>query len=125
MVCGAQVVVTRQMQSWGDEDVVEMLTYVDEKLKEGIVFLSNFDKYKKEVLSNTLDWSPMHTSDLFWRQNAEKFEERDFQVLRVLLKIIETNRDVSVCRKENNSIGAAAEPWLCTRPFGIQPVARE
>ncbi|PNW88402.1 hypothetical protein CHLRE_01g027800v5 [Chlamydomonas reinhardtii] len=89
-----KVVVTRQMQSWGDEDVVEMLTYVDEKLKEGIVFLSNFDKYKKEVLSNTLDWSPMHTSDLFWRQNAEKFEERDFQVLRVLLKIIETNRDV-------------------------------
>ncbi|PNH07217.1 V-type proton ATPase subunit H [Tetrabaena socialis] len=89
-----KVVITRQMQSWGDEDVVEMLGFVDEKLKEGIIFLSNFEKYKKEIMGGQLDWSPMHTSDLFWRENVDKFEERDFQVLRVLLKIIETNRDV-------------------------------
>ncbi|KXZ45348.1 hypothetical protein GPECTOR_56g445 [Gonium pectorale] len=89
-----KVVITRQMQSWGDDDVVEMLGYVDEKLKEGIVILSNFEKYRKEVMSGQLDWSPMHSSELFWRENVDKFEERDFQVLRVLLKIIETNRDV-------------------------------
>ncbi|GFR39893.1 hypothetical protein Agub_g398 [Astrephomene gubernaculifera] len=89
-----KVVITRQLQSWGDEDVVEMLGYVDEKLKEGIVIVSNFDKYKKEVMSGQLEWSPMHSSDLFWRENVDKFEERDFQVLRVLLKIIETSRDV-------------------------------
>lgn len=34
-VC-VQVVITRQMQSWGDDDVVEMLTYMDVKLKEGV-----------------------------------------------------------------------------------------
>ncbi|GLI70069.1 hypothetical protein VaNZ11_014841 [Volvox africanus] len=89
-----KVVIVRQLQSWGDDDIVEMLGFVDEKLKEGIVILSNFEKYKKEVMSGQLDWSPMHSSDLFWRENVEKFEERDFQVLRVLLKIIETNRDV-------------------------------
>ncbi|KAG2495580.1 hypothetical protein HYH03_006180 [Edaphochlamys debaryana] len=89
-----KVVITRSLQSWGDEDVVEMLTYVDEKLKQGILIVSNFEKYKKEVMSGQLDWSPMHTSDLFWRENVDKFEERDFQVLRVLLKIIETSRDV-------------------------------
>ncbi|GLC58327.1 hypothetical protein PLESTB_001347000 [Pleodorina starrii] len=89
-----KVVIVRQLQSWGDDDVVEMLGFVDEKLKEGIIILSNFEKYKKEVMSGQLDWSPMHSSDLFWRENVEKFEERDFQVLRVLLKIIETNRDV-------------------------------
>ncbi|GIL44096.1 hypothetical protein Vafri_1639 [Volvox africanus] len=89
-----KVVIVRQLQSWGDDDIVEMLGFVDEKLKEGIIILSNFEKYKKEVMSGQLDWSPMHSSDLFWRENVEKFEERDFQVLRVLLKMIETNRDV-------------------------------
>ena len=26
-----------------------------------------------------LDWTPMHTSELFWRQNIDKFEEKDFR----------------------------------------------
>eukprot|EP00951_Prasinocladus_malaysianus_P008081 scaffold58339_cov46-Prasinocladus_malaysianus.AAC.1 len=68
------------------------------------VVLSSFDKYKKEVLSGTLEWSPMHTSEAFWlevwnvthvvpRSNVEKFEEKDFQVLRVLLKLVEASRE--------------------------------
>ena len=32
-------------------------------------------------MSGVLDWTPMHTSDVFWRQNIDKFEEKDFQVL--------------------------------------------
>jgi hypothetical protein len=55
--------------------------------------VSSWDKYKKEVLSGTLDWSPMHTSEVFWRNNVDKFEDKDFQLLRVLLKLLETNRD--------------------------------
>lgn len=57
------------------------------------VHVSSWDKYKKEVLSGTLDWSPMHTSEVFWRNNVDKFEDKDFQLLRVLLKLLETNRD--------------------------------
>lgn len=81
-------------QTWGDEDVPEMLTYMEEKLRQGIQVLSNFEKYKKEVAGGQLDWSPMHTSDMFWRENVEKFEERDFLVLRGLLKLLETSREV-------------------------------
>jgi hypothetical protein len=58
------------------------------------VHVSSWDKYKKEVLSGTLDWSPMHTSEVFWRNNVDKFEEKDFQLLRVLFKLLETNRDL-------------------------------
>lgn len=97
-----QVVIVRQLQSWGDDDIVDMLSFVDEKLKEGIIIVSNFEKYKKEVMSGQLDWTPMHSSELFWRENVEKFEERDFQALRVLLKIIETNRDVGTCNYPQN-----------------------
>jgi hypothetical protein len=34
-----------------------------------------------KVMSGMLDWTPSHTSDLFWRQNIDKFEEKDFQVI--------------------------------------------
>lgn len=69
-----------------------MLDEIAEMLREQAVHLSSWDKYKKEVLSGSLDWTPMHTSELFWRQNVEKFEEKDFQLLRVLLKLLESSR---------------------------------
>ena len=67
-------------QNWEDEDVTAALEALKEALAANIKLLSSWDKYKKEVLSGSLDWSPMHTSDLFWLENAAKFEERDFQV---------------------------------------------
>jgi hypothetical protein len=51
-----------------------------EALADNIKLLSSWDKYKKEVLSGGLDWTPLHTSEQFWLENAAKFEERDFQV---------------------------------------------
>jgi hypothetical protein len=71
-----------------------MLAFMEERLKQGIQDLSSFDKYKKEVLSGSLDWTPMHTSELFWRQSVSAFEDKDFQILRVLLKLIESSREV-------------------------------
>lgn len=68
------------LQNWEDEDVGITLEWLKEKLAEDIKLLSSWDKYKKEVLSGSLEWSPMHTSDQFWAENAPKFEERDCQV---------------------------------------------
>lgn len=70
------------MQSWEDEDVTALLEDLSEALAANIKLLSSWDKYKKEVLSGSLDWTPMHTSDVFWTENAPHFEERDFQVRR-------------------------------------------
>jgi len=50
------------VQNWEDEDISALLTWLEESLRAHILDLSNFDKYKKEVLSGSLDWSPMHTS---------------------------------------------------------------
>ena len=69
------------MQSWEDEDIPVLLEELGEALAANIRLLSSWDKYKKEVLSGSLDWTPMHTSDAFWTENAAHFEERDFQVL--------------------------------------------
>lgn len=67
--------------------------------------LTSWDKYRKEVLSGSLDWSPMHTSEAFWRQNADKFEEKDFQLLRVLLKLLESSRETRTLAVACSDVG--------------------
>ncbi|XP_057723041.1 V-type proton ATPase subunit H isoform X1 [Arachis stenosperma] len=88
-----QVVQSLKAQAWSDEDLLEALNSLEEGLKDNIKKLSSFDKYKQEVLLGHLDWSPMHKDPLFWRENINHFEENDFQILRVLVTILDTSSD--------------------------------
>ncbi|KAF7828806.1 pentatricopeptide repeat-containing protein [Senna tora] len=88
-----QVVQSLKAQAWSDEDLLEALNYLEEGLKDNIKKLSSFDKYKQEVLLGNLDWSPMHKDPIFWRENITNFEENDFQILRVLITILDTSGD--------------------------------
>ncbi|KAH7298176.1 hypothetical protein KP509_25G030600 [Ceratopteris richardii] len=95
-----KVIQSLKLQAWTDEDLLDGLTALDEALKVSIKTLSSFDKYKQEVLSGTLDWTPMHKDPIFWRENVSKFEEHDFQVLRVLVTLLGTSKDpktLAVC----------------------------
>ncbi|KAF6263123.1 vacuolar ATP synthase subunit H [Scenedesmus sp. NREL 46B-D3] len=80
-----------------------------EALREQAVVLSSWDKYKKEVLSGSLDWSPMHTSEGFWRSHVDKFEDKDFQLLRVLLKLLESSRETRTVAVACNDVGRFVE----------------
>lgn len=62
-------------KNWGDEDIVEDLEYLQEVLQKNLVHLSSFDTYKNELLSGKLEWSPVHRSEKFWRENAHRLEE--------------------------------------------------
>ncbi|XP_039053204.1 V-type proton ATPase subunit H-like [Hibiscus syriacus] len=88
-----QIVQSLKSQAWSDEDLLEALNQLDDGLKDNIKKLSSFDKYKQEVLLGHLDWSPMHKDPLFWRDNVTCFEENDFQILRVLLTIMDSSTD--------------------------------
>lgn len=88
-----QVVQSLKAQAWSDEDLLEALNQLEEGLKDNIKKLSSFDKYKQGVLLGHLDWSPMHKDPLFWRDNITNFEENDFQILRVLITILDTSSD--------------------------------
>ncbi|KAJ8450547.1 hypothetical protein Cgig2_020184 [Carnegiea gigantea] len=88
-----QIVQNLKAQAWGDEDLVETLNQLEEALKDNIKQLSSFEKYKQEVLLGHLDWSPVHKDNFFWRENINKFEENDFQILRVLITILDTSND--------------------------------
>ncbi|XP_027184766.1 V-type proton ATPase subunit H [Coffea eugenioides] len=88
-----QIVQSLKAQAWSDEDLLEALNQLEEGLKDNIKKLSSFDKYKQEVLLGHLDWSPMHKDPIFWRENITTFEENDFQILRVLITILDTAND--------------------------------
>ncbi|XP_026389816.1 V-type proton ATPase subunit H-like [Papaver somniferum] len=88
-----QIVQSLKAQAWSDEDLLEALNQLEEGLKDNIKKMSSFDKYKQEVLLGHLDWSPMHKDPIFWRENISNFEENDFQILRVLITILDTSGD--------------------------------
>ncbi|KAK1572199.1 hypothetical protein Q3G72_029029 [Acer saccharum] len=88
-----QIVQSLKAQAWSDEDLLDTLNQLEEGLKDNIKRLSSFDKYKQEVLLGHLDWSAMHKDPLFWRDNITSFEENDFQILRVLITVLDTSND--------------------------------
>ncbi|CAD7697492.1 unnamed protein product [Ostreobium quekettii] len=89
-----KLVTIRLVQNWEDKDIVETLEWLEEKLRSGIAVISTFDKYKSEILSGRLEWGPIHTEEAFWRQNVHHLEEKEFHILRVLLRLLEVSREV-------------------------------
>mmetsp|Transcript_15722 Transcript_15722/g.61408 ORF Transcript_15722/g.61408 Transcript_15722/m.61408 type:complete len:446 (-) Transcript_15722:46-1383(-) len=79
-----------QQKNWADQDLTEDLEALVEQLQANIVELTSWDKYKQEVLAGDLQWSPVHKSDRFWRENVLRFEEENFQLLRILIDVIKS-----------------------------------
>lgn len=52
--------------------------------------LSSFDEYRGELLSGRLQWTPVHKSQRFWRENVTKFNEDKYMLLRKLGAILES-----------------------------------
>lgn len=47
---------------------------VGEILEKNIKILSSFEKYVKELNTDKLDWTPVHT-EKFWKENVKRFED--------------------------------------------------
>lgn len=88
-----KAVAAKNACNFDDDDLTETLEWMLEFLERNIHEMSSWERYKKELLAGRLDWSPMHSSEKFWRENVHGFEEKDFQMLRVLLKMLEASRD--------------------------------
>lgn len=88
-----QIIKSLKAHAWSDEDLLDSLTQLEGGLKDNIRRLSSFEKYKQEVLLGHLDWSPMHKDPGFWRENMTNFEENDFQILRVLVTMLDVSVD--------------------------------
>ncbi|VIO89963.1 Uncharacterized protein BM_BM5791 [Brugia malayi] len=80
-------------KKFDDDELNDDVEFLDQKLHSSVQDFSSFDEYVSEVKSGRLQWSPVHKSEKFWRENAQKFNEKDFELLRILIKILEVQSD--------------------------------
>ncbi len=66
---------------------------MDETLQKMMSELGSWDMYKAEILSGNLEWSLVHKNDRFWRENAGRFAENNFQMVGVLINIISVSEN--------------------------------
>lgn len=87
-----RVVQTRKFASNGsDEELSGDLSYLSETLQEVVTNkLSSLDEYMVEIENpNLLSWtSPTHKSSDFWQENAAKFKENSYALVKRLLAIL-------------------------------------
>eukprot|EP00835_Amoeboradix_gromovi_P005696 NODE_564_length_6635_cov_0.085985.p3 type:complete len:402 gc:universal NODE_564_length_6635_cov_0.085985:5050-3845(-) len=73
---------------FNDTDMKEDLEKLDTAIQEHVLKLSTFDHYAAEITSGNLEWSPVHTSDIFWKFNANKFMEMDGALIKSLARLL-------------------------------------
>lgn len=64
-----------------DEELLSSIKDIGAVLESNIRVLSSFDKYNKELNSESLEWSSVH-NERFWKENALKFETNDYHLIK-------------------------------------------
>ncbi|XP_037957442.1 V-type proton ATPase subunit H isoform X1 [Teleopsis dalmanni] len=82
-----------EQRRFDDEDITADVEFLTEKLQNSVQDLSSFDEYASELRSARLEWSPVHKSAKFWRENAHRLNEKNYELLRILVHLLETSRD--------------------------------
>ncbi|KAH8263333.1 hypothetical protein KR044_007577 [Drosophila immigrans] len=85
-----------EQRRFDDEDITSDVEYLSEKLQNSVQDLSSFDEYATEVRSGRLEWSPVHKSAKFWRENAQRLNEKNYELLRILVHLLETSKDAII-----------------------------
>lgn len=82
-----------------NEDDVEVLAAIktlQTSLSQIFEDMSSFDEYASEISSGLLEWSPVHRSDKFWRENAVKLNDDRHKLVKILIQLLETSSDPQV-----------------------------
>lgn len=83
-------------KKWGDPEIEDDLTAIEDQLTQEVQAMSSWDMYRSEVISGVLEWSPVHKSERFWRENVNQFEENNWAVLSRLRELVRTSKDKQV-----------------------------
>lgn len=101
-----QLEILQQSSSkFDDEDVISDIEDLSTRLHSYVLDLSSFDEYSNEVKSGRLEWSPVHSSEKFWRENAHRLNEKNHELLKILVKLLETSKDNLVLSVAAHDIG--------------------
>lgn len=82
-------------KKFGDEDITEAVQALAQVLESSVDDLTSFSEYRAEVESGVLEWSPVHTSVKFWKENHKQFEANQYEVLRTLAALLGSSNDLT------------------------------
>jgi len=94
-----------------DEDVTSDIEFLNDKLQVSIQDLSSFEEYCSEVRSGRMEWSPVHKSEKFWRENCHRLNEKNYELLRILIHLMETSKDALVLSVACHDVGQYARHY--------------
>ncbi|OAD56426.1 V-type proton ATPase subunit H [Eufriesea mexicana] len=94
-----------EQRKFDDEDITDDIEFLNDKLQASVQDLSSFDEYSTEVKSGRLEWSPVHKSGKFWRENASRLNEKNYELLRILVHLLETSKDPLVLSVASFDVG--------------------
>ncbi|KAF5372925.1 hypothetical protein D9758_001740 [Tetrapyrgos nigripes] len=92
-------------RKWTDEDIVEDVQFLRDELNANFQSLTTYDEYTSELQSGHLSWTPVHESDDFWKENATKLNDKDYEQLKQLIKLLNESRDALVLAVAAHDVG--------------------
>lgn len=92
-------------KQYADEDITADVEFLDEHLRICLQDVSSFDEYASEVQSMRLEWSPVHKSEKFWRENAIRLNERNHTLLKILCELLQESHDETILAVALHDIG--------------------
>jgi len=92
-------------RKWTDEDILEDIQYLKDELTARFDSLTTYDEYSSELLSGHLSWTPVHESELFWKENATKLNDKDYEQLKLLVRLLKESQDPVVLAVGAHDIG--------------------
>merc|ERR1719284_2282333 len=98
-----------EQRKFEDEDIQEDISFLMEKMNESVQDLSSYDEYVTEVRSGRLEWSPVHRSEKFWRENAAKLNDKNYELLRILITLLESTKEPLVLSVACFDLGRVCE----------------
>jgi len=103
-------------KTWDDEDIKNDIEYISQKLSDSVQDLSTWDEYVAEVKSGRLEWSPVHKQEKFWRENAIKICEKNYELLKMLVNLLTHSIDPLIQAVACHDLGEFIRHYPRARP---------
>ncbi|OIR58718.1 MAG: V-type ATPase V1 subunit H [Amphiamblys sp. WSBS2006] len=105
-------------KKYGDEELSEEVCFLQKRLSEASISLTTFEEYAAELRTKRLEWSPTHTSTLFWEKNSPRLFEKKKELLRILSDIVTQEGEAESVAIATHDLGQFVK--FC--PVGVEAV---
>ncbi|AAS51407.1 ACR181Cp [Eremothecium gossypii ATCC 10895] len=90
LLLGSGLPILQQLseRKYSDDELREDLSQLHGILESEYHELTSLDEYVAELDSKLLVWSPPHTDNTFWSENAHKFKEENWKLFKQLINVL-------------------------------------